>query len=151
MLTLAKESGNDPFTMLPGQRNIPSAMVEYSRSQRLFGMRRRTLLPAIGDLLEPKVQPPDGIKFSLRQHKFKGCHAKDLSKLKEGENLWVQDVPKGYQVPRKQVIRNWSERHTRTQKQTAYLLAKGRQLGDYEPRRTQNRKNQKRVFLSKEG
>lgn len=98
ILTLARESGNDPYLMLLEHRNIPTALIEHSPAQRIFNRRTRTRLPTIANALIPTISDPKEIAKRLqeRREKQKQYHdlgARELRELQNGEEVWVLSGP----------------------------------------------------------
>ena len=90
LLTKAKASGKDPYLALLDWRNTPSADMESSPVQRLFGRRTKTLLPTAGKLLKPRVV--EDVEPKLRERKMKQAFyfnkgAKELEDLSPGDTV----------------------------------------------------------------
>jgi hypothetical protein len=98
ILTVAKETGEDPYLILLEQRNIPSANIDYSPVQRMFSRRTRTLLPTVTEVLLPRTPEQHQIveKLQKRRLNHKRVYdrgARDLPELEKGQKVWVQCVP----------------------------------------------------------
>lgn len=98
IMTIAKDSGEDPYLMLLEQRNMPTAIVGYSPVQRIFGRRTRTALPTIQSALNPEAIDQKLLSKQLQERRdvqksYYDRGARQLPELREGDKVWVQCVP----------------------------------------------------------
>ena len=99
ILQRANYARSDPNLALLAYRNTPTEGVGSSPAQRLFGRRRRTLLPTSDMLLKPKTVRHMQKKLEGRKNREKFYYdrgAKDLKELRPGDvvRIKIQDKDK---------------------------------------------------------
>ena len=90
LITKAVRSGRDPNLALLEYRNTPTAGLDSSPVQRMFGRRTRTLLPTTPNMLEPHGIDASTVRQKMKAKQIKSAdyynqNAKDLDALEEGE------------------------------------------------------------------
>ena len=88
LLKKSKTAKTDIYLALLEWRNTPSEGLESSPSQRMFGQRTRTLIPATSELLKQKLVddiPGKLLKKKKLQAKYYNYGAKELPHLSNGE------------------------------------------------------------------
>ena len=90
LLRKACKAGTDPYLAILDYRNTPTQGVGSSPAQRLTSHRKKTLLPATNQLLQPQASntAEQRTKLFERQTKQKlyyDRHAKDLQLLSKGD------------------------------------------------------------------
>ena len=106
LLKKSKTAKTDIYLALLEWRNTPSEGLESSPSQRMFGQRTRTLIPATSELLKQKLVddiPGKLLKKKKLQAKYYNYGAKELPHLSNGEVVRVKPTGRSSQWHKAQV------------------------------------------------
>ncbi|PFX25191.1 Retrovirus-related Pol polyprotein [Stylophora pistillata] len=97
ILRKAFEAGNDPYLAILDYRNTPTQGIGSSLAQRLMGLRTKTLLPRVSQLLQLQSTKSSDNHAKLVEHQQKqkwyyNRTAKDLKPLQKGDTVRMKPL-----------------------------------------------------------
>ena len=94
MMKKCHETNEDPYLGLLNQRNTPTEGMQTSPSQRLFGRRTQTLIPATSVSLKPNQYKDQQANLEIKRQKaaLKYVNRRTLEPLHPGDNVIVQPI-----------------------------------------------------------
>ena len=93
LMKKAEDAKTDLYLALLEWRNTPSAGLDLSPAQRMFGRRMRTLLPTSKQLLKPETQKGVSEKLKVQkllQSEYFNRGSKELSELQKNDIVRIQ-------------------------------------------------------------
>ena len=106
MMKKCHETNEDPYLGLLNQRNTPTEGMQTSPSQRLFGRRTQTLIPATSVSLKPNQYKDEQANLEIKQQKaaLKYVNRRTLKPLHPGDNVFVQPIQPGQKTAQQATV-----------------------------------------------